>query len=260
MNAKLMTVHDVSKLTGISIRTLRYYDKIGLFPPTEHTEAGYRLYNEESLARLQMILLFRELEFPLKDIKGILDSPDFDRNKALEQQIELLELKKAHTENLILLARGMKMLGVKYMESKNKTDFTAFDTTKIDEYAAQAKASWQHTPQWKEYEQKSKARKEDFNVVGEQMMEEIFGEFGKCKDKGPASKKAQDLVKKLQGFITEHFYTCTNEVLSGLGRMYAGGGDFTANIDAAGGEGTAEFVHQAIEYYCKKCVKENRPF
>ena len=252
MNTDMMTVHEVSKLTGISIRTLQYYDKIGLFPPAEHSEAGYRLYDEESLARLQMILLFRELEFPLKDIKGIIDSPDFDRNKALEQQIKLLEMKKEHLENLILLARGMRLLGVKYMENKQKTDFKAFDTTKIDEYAEQAKASWGNTPQWKECEQKKKEAKEDFNAVGEQMMQEIFGEFGKIKEKDPASKEAQDLVKKLQNFITEHFYTCTDEVLRGLGKMYAGGGEFTANIDAVGGEGTAEFANKAIEVYCKE--------
>ena len=126
------------------------------------------------------------------------------------------------------------------MENKQKTDFKAFDTTKIDEYTEQAKASWGNTPQWKEYEQKKKEAKEDFNEVGEQMMQEIFGEFGKLKEKDPASQKAQDLVKKLQDFITEHFYTCTNEVLSGLGKMYAGGGEFTANIDAVGGDGTAD--------------------
>ena len=252
MSKEMMTVHEVSKLTGISIRTLQYYDKIGLFPPAEYTEAGYRLYDEKALSRLQIILLFRELEFPLKDIKGIIDSPDFDRNKALEQQIKLLEMKKEHLENLILLARGMKLLGVKYMENKQKTDFKAFDTTKIDEYAEQAKASWGNTPQWKEYEQKKKEAKEDFNAVGEQMMQEIFGEFGKIKEKDPGSKEAQDLVKKLQDFITEHFYTCTNEVLSGLGKMYAGGGEFTTNIDTVGGEGTAEFANKAIEVYCKE--------
>ena len=252
MSKDMMTVHEVSKLTGISIRTLQYYDKIGLFPPADYTDSGYRLYDEKALSRLQIILLFRELEFPLKDIKGIIDSPDFDRNKALEQQIKLLEMKKEHLENLILLARGMKLLGVKYMENKQKTDFKAFDTTKIDEYAEQAKASWGNTPQWKEYEQKKKEAKEDFNAVGEQMMQEIFGEFGKIKEKDPASKEAQDLVKKLQDFITEHFYTCTNEVLSGLGKMYAGGGEFTANIDAVGGKGTAEFANKAIEVYCKE--------
>ena len=85
----MMTVHQVSKLTGVSIRTLQYYDRIGLLKPDGYTEAGYRLYDDSSLERLQQILLFRELEFPLKEIRGILNAPNFDRNKALEQQIEL---------------------------------------------------------------------------------------------------------------------------------------------------------------------------
>ncbi len=245
-----MTVHEVSKLTGISIRTLQYYDKIGLFPPAKYSGAGYRLYDEESLTRLQMILLFRELEFPLKDIKGIIDSPDFDRNKALEQQIELLEMKKAHTESLILLAKGMKMMGVKYMEGKYKTDFTAFDTTKIDEYAAQAKASWGTTPAYKEYEEKSKGRtKEDDQKIYQGMID-IFAQFGKIRETDPSGAEAQMLVQKLQDYITENLYTCTDEILSGLGKMYAGGGDFTTNIDRIGGEGTAEFAAAAIKVHC----------
>lgn len=82
----MMTVHEVSKISGVSIRALHHYDHIGLLPATEVTEAGYRLYDETALERLQHILLFKELEFSLKDIKEILDSPDFDRSKALEQQ------------------------------------------------------------------------------------------------------------------------------------------------------------------------------
>ena len=96
----MMTVNEVSKLTGVTIRALQYYDTIGLLPPTVYTEAGYRLYDDTALERLQQILLFRELEFPLKEIKKIIDAPDFDRNKALEQQIELLVMKKEHLENL----------------------------------------------------------------------------------------------------------------------------------------------------------------
>ena len=86
----MMTVHEVSKLTGVSIRTLQYYDKIGLLRPAQYTDAGYRLYDDAALETLQQILLFRELEFPLKDIGEIIGSPDFDRSKALEQQIERL--------------------------------------------------------------------------------------------------------------------------------------------------------------------------
>ena len=265
----MMTVNEVSKLTGVSIRTLQYYDKIGLLHPAEYTEAGYRLYDDAALETLQQILLFRELEFPLKDIKEIVGRPDFDRSKALEQQIELLTLKKEHLENLIDLAKGLKLRGVRHLK------FDAFDTRKIDEYAAQAKAAWGTTPAYKEFEQKSKGRtrEEDQNIA--QGLMDIFAEFGAIKGaeagakkdkelgilkgaeheaiKGadPASEEAQALVKKLQDYITQHFYNCTKEILSGLGKMYAGGGDFTKNIDSYGGEGTAEFVHQAIEIYCK---------
>ncbi len=131
----MMTVNEVSKLTGVSIRTLQYYDNIGLFTPTSVTKAGYRLYDETSLEQLQRILLYRELEFPLKDIRKILDSPDFDKYKALEQQSELLELKKEHIENLLHLTREIKQLGVNHM------DFKAFDTSKIDEYSRRAKVT-----------------------------------------------------------------------------------------------------------------------
>ena len=86
----MLTVHEVSKLTGVSIRTLQYYDEIGLLSPASYTEAGYRLYDDSALERLQQILLFRELEFPLKEIRRIIDAPDFDQARALEQQIELL--------------------------------------------------------------------------------------------------------------------------------------------------------------------------
>ena len=104
----MMTVHEVSGLTGVSIRTLQYYDRIGLLHPAEYTDAGYRLYNDAALETLQQILLFRELEFPLKDIQRIIQSPSFDRQKALDQQITLLELKKEHLDNLISLAREIK--------------------------------------------------------------------------------------------------------------------------------------------------------
>ena len=110
----MMTVNEVSKLTGVSIRTLQYYDKIGLLAPAGYTQAGYRLYDDTALEKLQQILLCRELEFPLKDIKKIIESPSFDRGKALDQQITLLKLKKEHIENLIELARGIKRKNLLY--------------------------------------------------------------------------------------------------------------------------------------------------
>ena len=237
----MMTVHEVSKISRVSIRALHHYDHIGLLPATEVTEAGYRLYDEAALERLQHILLFKALEFPLKDIKEILDSPDFDRSKALEQQIHLLELRKEHLQNLIDLARGIKAIGVKHMS------FEAFDTRKIDEYAERAKASWGTTDAYKEYEKKSSGRTEETQQKLNVEMMSIFAEFGKIKDMAPDCEEAVSLARKLQDHITEHYYTCTDKILLGLGAMYAGGGDLTTNIDKVGGEGTAVFACEAIK-------------
>ena len=240
----MMTVNEVSKLAGVSIRPLQYYDRIGLLRPAGRTDAGYRLYDGAALERLQQILLFRELEFPLKDIKAILDSPDFDRNRALEQQIELLRLKRDHIENLMNFALGIKLLGVKYM------DFKAFDRSKLDEYARQAKELYADTPQYREMQEKQKTRTpEEEGVLADRLML-LFREAGGLRDGDPASPEAQDLVRRIQAFITDNLYTCTDKILRGLGKMYSGGGDFTRNIDECGGEGTAEFVDRAIQIYC----------
>lgn len=241
----MKTIHEVSQLAGISIRTLQYYDHIGLLIPPNRSDSGYRLYNDDDLEKLQQILLFRELEFPLKEIKEIINRPDFDRSKALEQQIQLLTLKKEHLENLITLARGIKTIGGFTL------DFKAFDKTKLDEYAKEAKAAWGNTPEYKEFEEKDMKRTPKDNENMASLMMEIFKKLGQIKEQDPASQEAQDLVKQLQEFITEHFYTCTNQILSGLGQMYAAGGEFTANIDKAGGQGTAEFANAAIQIYCK---------
>lgn len=242
----MMTVHEVSKLAGVSIRTLQYYDKIGLLHPTGYTDAGYRLYDDTALERLQQILLFRELEFPLKDIKAIMNRPDFDRSKALEQQIELLRIKKEHIENLMDFALGIKLLGMKHM------DFKAFDKSKLDEYSARAKALYGNTPEYKEMEERQRNRTEDDEKILADRFMLFFKEAGEMKTVDPASDDAQKLVKRIQDYITENLYTCSNKILRGLGKIYSGGGDFTRNIDAYGGEGTALFVADAIEIYCDR--------
>ena len=191
----MKTIKEVSKIAGISVRTLQYYDKIGLLKPTAHSDAGYRLYSDSELITLQHILLFRELEFPLKEIKEIINSENFDKDIALEQQINLLTLKKERLENLILFAKGIELLGVDYM------NFTAFDTKKIDEYAKQAKESWGNTKEFKEFEKKQKNRSDEETKMVNQQLMMIFAEFGKIKLEKYESEEAQNLVKKLQNFI-----------------------------------------------------------
>ena len=241
----MKTVSEIAALAHVSVRTLRHYDAIGLLKPTQITEAGYRLYDNAALERLYLILLFRELEFPLKEIQAILDAPDFDRNRILEQQVELLRAKIVHLQNRIHLANGIKLMGVKYLEFDN------WDPKKIDEYQAQAETLYGKSEAWQEYQQKIKRRsREQSQAVNGKVMD-FFVELGKLRHLSPESPEVQAWVRKLQDFFTENFYTCTPEILKGLGEMYAGGGSMTENIDAAGGKGTGEFAKKAIDIYCK---------
>ncbi len=241
----MMTVNEMSKLTGVSIRTLQYYDNIGLLKASGRSDAGYRLYDDESLKTLQQILLYRELEFPLKEIRKIITSPDFDKDRALIQQIEILKMKRDHFDDLIGFAKAMKTKGV------SKMGFEVFDTKKIDEYARQAKEQWGGSSAYKEFEEKSKSRSgEDENSLAKDLMQ-IFAEFGEIKNLSPADEKVQTKVKKLQDFISENYYNCTNQILQGLGRLYAAGGEMTDNIDAVGGKGCAAFVSEAIKAFVR---------
>ena len=240
----MMNIGELSALTHVSVRTLRHYDKIGLLKPSLVTAAGYRQYDESTLERLHTILLFRELEFPLADLARIIDAPDFDPIDALERQITLLTLRREHIDNLILFARGLKLKGLKYM------DFSAFDTRRIDDYTAQAKAAWGESSAWKEYEKRGTSR-EDNAQAGQQLMA-LIASFGQHRSIDPASEEAQAMVQQLRDHISASFYTCTVPVLRGLADMYDGGGDFTRNIDKAGGEGTAAFLARAMRIYCQR--------
>ena len=232
----------MSKLTGVSVRTLHHYDAIGLLKPTKVTGAGYRLYDDAAVSRLQTILLFRELQFPLKEIKTILAQPDFDVQRALDDQITLLTLQKERLERLIALVRERKK-GV-------NMDFSAFDKSKIDDYAAEAKERWGDTAAFREFEKKGRSAAEN-NAAGEALMR-ILADIGANRALAPDAPAVQEKVKALQEHITKNFYPCTKEILASLGQMYTQDERFRTNIDAFGGEGTAEFAARAIESYCKK--------
>ena len=240
----MWTVKQVSRITGVSVRTLHHYDAIGLLKPAKVTDAGYRLYDDTALRRLQNILLFRELQFPLKEIKAILDSPDFDPTAALEQQIRLLEMQRRHIDDLISFARALQQKGV------NMMDFKAFDTSEMEQYKAEAKARWGDTEAYRDCARKEAAGA-DFAKSGREMME-LFTGFGALRQLPPDAPAVQEKVAALQTFITEHYYTCTKEMLNSLGQMYTQDERFRQNIDRVSGEGTAAFVKLAIEAYCAK--------
>ena len=237
-----MTVHRAARAAGVSVRTLHHYDRIGLLQPSGRSAAGYRLYAREDLVRLQQILLFRELGLKLEHIAAIMGADGFDRRRALEEQLQALRAQRKRLDGIIAHAEAL-------LEGKDELmDFTAFDRTQLDDYAARAKERWGDTEAWAAYEAKGGVPAGKEQDVAKEFMG-LFAQFGKLLAAGedPVGEAAKAQVRALQAYITAHFYTCTDEILAGLGKMYAADGEFSRNIDAAGGEGTAAFASAAIE-------------
>ena len=198
------------------------------------------------MERLRLILMFRELGFSLRDIAAILDAPDEDRNRILEQQIDHLEQQVGRLQNRIHFARGIKLTGVRNLKGRS------FDPKKLDDYSAQAETLYGKTEAWQEFKQKSKDRsKQQEQNLGDQLMD-YFAQLGDMRTLPPESEPVQAWVEALRGFLTAHYYNCTPQILKGLGSMYAGGGSMTENIDRAGGPGTGAFAKAAIDIYCEK--------
>lgn len=243
-----MKINEVAKLAGVSVRTLQYYDRIGLLKPTEVNEAKYRFYDEKSLEILQQILFFRELEFPLCEIKEIITAPGFERQEALKMHRELLLKKKERVSRLIELVDHT-------LKGEADMSFKEFDMQEIEEtktkYAGEVKERWGNTEAYKESEKRTAGyTKEDWKNMTDES-NDIMKQFASIRDLSPESKEAQELVKRWQNYITEHFYPCTTEILQGLGLMYTEDERFTKNMDQFG-EGTAEFMSRAIQVYCAK--------
>ena len=236
----------LSKLSGVSIRALHYYDEIGLLHPSEIADSGYRYYDEKAVERLWQILFYRELDFPLSDIAEILASPEFDRARALEEHRTLLLQKRERLDGLITLVSNA-------LKGETAMEFKPFDTSKIDElrdqYAEEAKARWGNTDAYRESARRTaKYSKEDFARIQERSGE-IIQKFSALVGTEAKDVRVQELVKQWQAFITESYYNCTDEILSCLGEMYLADERFTRNIDQFG-EGTAKLMSEGIAYYC----------
>ena len=244
-----LQIKEFAELTGVSVRTLHYYDEISLLKPCYVDEQnGYRFYDETSLERMQEILFYRELDFPLKSIAEILASPNYDKQKALAEQKQLLTIKKDRLERLIAALEQAE---------KGEITMSAFDNSEYEtarqQYEDEAKQRWGATDAYKESQAKTAGYSKDkWNDVLAGM-NGVFCEFAECKNCGESadSDTAQGLVKKLQNYLTANFYHCTDDILAGLGQMYVCDERFKNNIDSHG-EGTAEFVSEAIKIYCGK--------
>ena len=238
-----MQIKEFADICGVSVRTLHYYNETGLLIPAFVDESsGYRYYDEASLLRMQEILFYRELDFSLKSIAEILSSPDYNKEKALADQKKLLILKKERLERLIS-AIDSAAKGTNIMKAFNNSDF--------EKYKKEAKEKWGNTDAYKEHKEKTKDYSDDKWSSLAEGMDTIMKDFSICMKKGYSadSEEAQNLVKALQDHITKNYYSCTKEILFGLGQMYVADERFKNNIDKHA-DGTAEYISKAIGSYC----------
>ncbi|HWQ73652.1 MAG TPA: MerR family transcriptional regulator [Desulfitobacteriaceae bacterium] len=250
------TINRIARLAGITLRTLRYYDKIGLLTPSARTDAGYRLYSEEDFERLQQVLFFRELDFPLAKIKEILNNPVFDRKKALKMQADFLEKKAERYLKLAQLAKET-LLNLQGGTKMANTDlFSGFDYDKMvaeqKQYEAEVKERWGKTDAYKiSKERTAKFTKTDWERVNRVQMTNLKELCELYKAKVPYDDpRVQAIVGKAHLFINETFYPCSLEMFSGLGNMYITDERFTAYYEKYA-PGLAVYYNDAIQHYCK---------
>lgn len=281
----MMTVKELSELTGISARTLHYYDEIGLFRPTRKNEAGYRLYDEKALETLQQILFFREFDIPLKEIKSMMEHPALDRNQILQMQRKMLVEKKERMERLIASIDDI-------LRGGTQMDFTIFNKTEIEEMFQTMIA---HMPEemrglsvkefgsieaWKEHYiqavssekmQKSYAKvvewyggKEAYLSVAnhpvskevaksyEKRIERILQKLIARRGENPDSFETREIVGEY-GFVMKQFTQVKKEegMMLSIADSYRGE-PYKTKVDEIYGEGAAEFFAEAIEQFYKR--------
>ena len=282
----MMTVKEISKLTGISARTLHYYDEIGLFVPTDKSEAGYRLYDDKALETLQQILFFREFDIPLKEIKAVMENPALDRKQILLMQRKMLVAKKERMERLIASINDV-------LKGDNRMDFTVFDETEIktmydsmvenmndeikqvfiDQYGSmeefekhflknaaseQAQKNYAKLVKW--YGDKAAVLEASKNLNGSEIMTSYQKQMGNIQKK-IAGRIGTDVnsfeVRQLIGeydFVAKQLYQMSDvkEMMLEIAKEYKSNKEVQKGIDSVYGVGATAYIGEAIEAFYNK--------
>lgn len=247
------TVNEVAKTAKVSVRTLHHYDAVGLLSPAQRSEAGYRLYDDKDLERLQQILFFKELGFSLDDIGRIMLDPVFDRRNALQAQRTLLAEKARRTEAM-LTAIDMALAADEEGWTMDKDEmFEVFGDFDPKEYEDEVKERWGDTDAYKESARRTKRyTKDDWKRIAAEQQETMRA-FVEPYEKGlPAdSEEAMDAAEKHRLVIDQYFYPCSREMQAQLGRMYVEDARFAANYEKFA-PGLAVYVRDACEANAKR--------
>lgn len=246
-NKMFYTIKKLAKLAGTSVRTLHYYDEIGLLKPEYRGANGYRQYGEKSIIKLQQILFFRELDFTLDEIKAIMAQPDFDAVEALQSHKKLLLKRKERISELLdTIEKTIKNIkGEKLMEIKEY--YQGFSDEQIEKYRDEVKKRWGEKTLKESEDRVKKMGKEKFAEVQKER-DRIFRTIADNMDKGADSKIVQDEVAKWRQWL-ENFHHYPGEAVLGLGRAYSANPEFAKTFEKYHKDLPA-FLTKAIEYYC----------
>lgn len=238
------TVTQLARLSGVSVRTLHYYDEVGLLKPGRVVKNGYRQYGDQELAKLQHILFFRELDFPLDEIKKIMSSPGFDVSRALRDQQQLLKMKRKRLDGLIKTID--KTISNKHMQHEEMYD--AFKDDDVKQYQDEVKQRWGQTDAYKQSMARvSKLTKKEMDKLKEDGKKHTQA-LADSMDKGPTHPDVQALIAQSHAGVN-FFYDCSLEHFRNLGQMYVDDPRFTAYYEKFR-PGLAVFVRDAINHYC----------
>jgi len=240
---KLLQVGELAEVSGVSIRTLHYYEEIGLLKPGQRTASGYRLYGEDELLRLQQILIQRALGFPLAEIARVLDDPDFDLQGALRAQRAELAARAADTQRMIEAIDA----ALQEKQTMNDTVKKLFDGFDPDQYEDEVRERWGDTEAYRESKRRvSQYTEQDWQAFRDESAA-VYGDAAALMAAGesPESESAMDVAERHRLSIDRWFYRCSHQMHAGLADMYEADARFAATIDKAG-EGLTPFLSAAI--------------
>lgn len=242
------TVQQLAKLAHVSVRTLHHYDDIGLLKPASVGKNGYRYYEQPQLLRLQQILFFRELEFPLQEIARILDAPDYDRAAVLKGQKKMLTLKRDRMNQILTTLTNTLTTMNNDNLPEDRDLFDGLSREQMDAYQAEAKERWGHTDAWKQSQERMKNWSKDDMRAIQKEGKDILLKIVQLMDRGPSDSKVLSLIEAYHQHMGQ-FYDCSLQMFRGLGTMYSEDERFAAYYEKFA-PGLAEFMTQGIHHYC----------
>ncbi|WP_336758381.1 MerR family transcriptional regulator [Paenibacillus sp. USHLN196] len=242
MKKPLLAVKDIVQITGITARTLHYYDRIDLFKPTHLTEKGYRLYDRSSLEKLQTILILKELDFSLKEIADILKLTRQEQNQILMKQRQTLLARKQRLENIMTALD-------EYVSGTDISNLQIFNSSSVlplkEQYSNEAKFIYGETETYKEFDETLESLSPDEKEERFQSMEEIYKQIAYCIHQDPSSDEVQRLIEEWKENLMQ-FMTCDAELLACIAHTYKFDARFKSYFNQYGNEDLADFLYSAI--------------